>query len=78
MSGRSTPGAERRAWNRLIASAFVLVVGASAAMIAVAGGATPVETAVVAVAGLATGGILAYYLSTLSAEREGRREYRGR
>jgi len=69
--------AERRAWNRVLGIGFVLVVGGSAALSALAGGATLVEAALVTAVGLAVGAGLAWYLSTLSTTSGGR-EHRER
>lgn len=74
----SISDAERRAWNRVIALGFVLVVGGSAGLTAFFGGASLVETAALTGLGLVTGTGLVYYLSTLSMEPSGRREHRER
>jgi hypothetical protein len=69
---------ERRAWNRVLGVGFVVVVAGSAALSAVAGGATLAETALVTGVGLTMGTGLAWYLSTLSTTGGADREHRER
>ena len=76
MVSSSITEAERRAWNLVIAVGFVGVVAGSAGLMALAGGATLVETGAVAVVGLLTGLGLLWYLSRLSIDRDGGRELR--
>jgi len=70
--------AERRTWNRVLGLGFVLLVGGSAALMTLTGGASLLETAAVGGLGLATGTGLVYYLSTLSTDRGVEREHRER
>lgn len=70
--------AERRAWNRALGLGFVLLVGGSGGLIAVAGDADLDETLAVTVLGLATGAVLLYYLSKLSTGGSVGREHRER
>lgn len=63
----------RRRWN-LLKAAFVLLVGGSAGMIAVQGGADLLSVAVVGLAGLLLGAVLIYYLSSIAPDpQSGRR-----
>lgn len=61
--------AERRAWRRALGAVFVLIVGGSAAGLAVRGDGSAPEVAAVFLAGSLFGGVLLWYLSTL--ERPG-------
>lgn len=70
--------AERRAWNRVLALGFVGVVGGSAGLMALAGGASLLEAAAVAIPGLVVGTGLVWYLSTLSMSEGNGREHRER
>lgn len=54
---------ERRAWNAVLKGGFVLLVAGSAALIAVQGGATPVEIGGVALFGAIFGVLLLWYLA---------------
>ena len=73
MVGPSLSEDERRQrWN-LLKAAFVLLVGGSAAMIAVQAGADSVSIAAVSLAGLLLGTVLIYYLSSIAPDpRDGR------
>lgn len=70
--------AERRAWNLVIAVLFVAVVAGSAGMMALAGGATLLETAAVTSLGFVTGLGLTWYFSRLPIDRSSGRDLRRR
>jgi len=72
MVGPSTTEDElRRQWT-LLKAAFVLLVGVSAGMIAVQGGADLVSVAAVVVLGLLLGVTLIYYLSSIAPDPQSR------
>lgn len=56
---------ERRAGSQRLYAGFVALVGASAGMMALSGGATLLQTAVVALGGIALGICLMWYLLQL-------------
>jgi hypothetical protein len=70
--------AERRAWMRALGLGFVLVVGGSAGLMALANGASLLETGGLTAVGLVSGTGLVYYLSSLSSEFGSDPEYRRR
>lgn len=57
---------ERRAGSQRLAVGFVALVGASAGIMALSGGATPVQTGIVTGVGLALGGALIWWLHWIS------------
>lgn len=72
MVGPSTSEDElRQQWN-LLKAAFVLLVGVSAGMIAVQGGADLISVAAVVVLGLLLGVALIYYLSSIAPDPQSR------
>jgi hypothetical protein len=56
---------ERRAGSQRLYAGFVVLVGASSGLMALSGGATLLQTAVVALAGLVLGVCLTWYLARL-------------
>jgi len=58
----TTSEAERRAWSIVFRVGFVLLIAGSAALIAVQGGASPVEIGAVALFGAAFGAVLLRYV----------------
>ncbi|MCH7659764.1 MAG: hypothetical protein IH933_04010 [Euryarchaeota archaeon] len=58
--------AERRAGSQRLAVGFITLVGASAGIMALSGGATFVQAAAVTGAGLALGGALIWWLRWIS------------
>ena len=74
MVGPSLSEADRQKRRNRLKAAFVLLVGASAGMIAVQGGADLVSVVVIAVVGLLLGVVLIYYLSSIAPDpQSGRR-----
>ncbi|MEM4780013.1 MAG: hypothetical protein QXG03_00380 [Halalkalicoccus sp.] len=57
---------ERRAGSQRLAVGFIALVGVSAGIMALSGGATPVQAAAVTGAGLALGGALIWWLRRIS------------
>jgi ammonia channel protein AmtB len=66
MVGPSISDEEKERKRKRLMAGFVLLVGGSAGMIAVQGGAGPVSVAAVTVAGLLLGVVLVYYLSSIA------------
>lgn len=62
MVGGTITEAERRTWNRLLKVGFVLLVAGSAMLVALAGGATPPEIALIGAMSLLFAVILLRYL----------------
>jgi hypothetical protein len=58
---------ERRAGSQRLYAAFVVLVGASAGLMALSGGATPLEVLIVVLAGLVIGLLLVWYLLRMAA-----------
>ena len=70
---------KRRVWNRMLAGLFVLMVGASAGLMALEGGGSPLEVTGVSVVGILFGAGLAWYLASLrTSAREMRQKQRER
>ena len=70
---------KRRLWNRMLGALFVLMVGASAGLMALEGGGSPPEVAGVSAIGILFGAGLAWYLASLrTSAREMRRQQRER
>ncbi|MCO8267117.1 hypothetical protein ACOZ4B_05435 [Haloferax prahovense] len=68
MVGSSMSDEETRLANNRIKIGFVLLVGASAGLVAVQAGATLVQGAIALLAGLAVGGLLTWYLGRWAQE----------
>lgn len=74
MVGPSLSDEERQQRRNRLKAAFVLLVGGSAGMIAVQGGADPISIAVVTLAGLLLGTVLIYYLSSIAPDPQSGRK----
>ncbi|WP_338739661.1 hypothetical protein [Haloplanus salilacus] len=68
MVGPSLSEEKRRVASRRLKLGFVGLVGASAGLVALAGGATTVQVLVALAVGLAVGGVLLWYLVSVGAE----------
>lgn len=70
---------KRRVWNRMLAALFVLIVGASAGLMALEGEASTLEIVGVSAVGILFGAGLVWYLASLrTSAREMRRRQRER
>jgi F0F1-type ATP synthase assembly protein I len=67
MVGPSITDEEKERKRKRLMAGFVFLVGGSAGMIAVQGGADPVSVAAVTVGGLLLGVVLVYYLSSIAS-----------
>ncbi|AUV82181.1 hypothetical protein C2R22_11415 [Salinigranum rubrum] len=68
MVGPSITDDERRVANTRLQVGFVVLVGISAGLVAIQGGATPLQIGAAVVAGLVLGGVLLYWLRRWSAQ----------
>ncbi|ADE02610.1 MULTISPECIES: hypothetical protein [Haloferax] len=68
MVGSSMSDEETRLANNRLKIGFILLVGASAALVAVQAGATLVQAAVALLCGVVIGGLLTWYLRRWSRE----------
>ncbi|ELZ99276.1 hypothetical protein [Haloferax sulfurifontis] len=68
MVGSSMSDEETRLANNRLKIGFILLVGVSAALVAVQAGATLLQSAIALVAGLVIGGLLTWYLKRWSRE----------